>query len=201
MQKENLTYGDTMNSLEKLTNEDEIWSDTEYPNYEISSHGRLKRNEYVSTIAGGLNRKYKEKIFTGNIHENGYLYVSLKPHRSQAPVHELVAKAFLGDMPEKARTVNHIDGDKLNNRPSNLEWATYAENNSHARKMLLNKQHGEVCNLTKFSDNIVDAVRILYSSRRFTAKEIGGFFNMSPTHVYEISSLKSRAKRSIPKEN
>lgn len=173
----------------------EQWRPTQYPNFWVSSLGRVRRDEYTLTLKNGNTRKLPLRFFEGRVHVNGYLYVSLKPHRDSAPVHELVALAFEGNRPTTAQTVNHKDGNKLNNRASNLEWASYAANNRHARKLLLNRQHGELCNLTTFSDDVVDAVRILLASNRFTAAEIGSFFNMSPTHVFEIKHGKSRVRK------
>lgn len=170
----------------------EQWRPTAYPNFWVSSFGRVRRDAYTLVRSDGQSRKMPLRFFDGNLSPNGYLYVSLKPHRDSAAIHELVASAFLSEKPESARTVNHKDGNKLNNRSDNLEWATYKENNRHARKLLLNRQHGENCNLTKYSDDVVDAVRILVDSGRFTAAEVAAFFNMSATHVFEIKHGKSR---------
>lgn len=55
----------------------------------------------------------------------------------KATVHTLVALAFKGARPAGLH-VDHIDGDKDNNRPENLEWVTPAENNHRARRLGLN---------------------------------------------------------------
>lgn len=48
-------------------------------------------------------------------------------------VHRLVAITFLGKPEDSLKnSINHIDGDKSNNKPENLEWVTSAENTKHA---------------------------------------------------------------------
>ena len=60
-------------------------------------------------------------------------------------LHRLVAKEFV-DNPNGYLEVNHIDGDKLNNKAENLEWCTRQQNVRHAFDMGLNKPHIGECN-------------------------------------------------------
>ena len=76
----------------------------------------------------------------GFINNSGYRCVELYDRNSKRHkllVHRLVALTFL-ENPQNKATVNHKDGDKLNNSIDNLEWATYSENILHARKTGLN---------------------------------------------------------------
>jgi hypothetical protein len=69
--------------------------------------------------------------------DTGYYRVSVthtRPNRTITNydrVHRLIAITYLNNIDDK-RTVNHIDGNKLNNNLSNLEWATDYKNQKHA---------------------------------------------------------------------
>jgi len=67
-----------------------------------------------------------------NCLNKGYLVVSLrkagKPNTIY--IHQIVCSVFQPN-PENKPTVDHIDRDKLNNRPNNLRWATSTEQNNN----------------------------------------------------------------------
>lgn len=73
------------------------------------------------------------RILRPDITRDGYAQVRLCKNglKHRWLVHRLVALAFLPNPALKAE-VNHIDGDKLNNALSNLEWSTRSENQQHA---------------------------------------------------------------------
>ena len=95
----------------------------------VTSDGRVFKRYSV-------NRRYPEKGFTGfrevklSNDCSGYLQVGLGRIRNAAPVHRLVARAFIPN-PENKPCIDHIDGDRTNNNLTNLRWVTIKENNNN----------------------------------------------------------------------
>jgi hypothetical protein len=89
-----------------------------YEDFEINRNGRIRN---IVT--------HKKKLHYNN---GNYFKVSFGAKKA-AYLHRILAIAFIPN-PENKREVNHIDGNKLNNALSNLEWATSKENIRHAFK-------------------------------------------------------------------
>lgn len=83
----------------------------------------------------------KQRVIKAKLKTRGYLQVKLSKDSKRAyiSVHRIVAKAFIPNEQNKSE-VNHIDGNKLNNHVSNLEWNTSSENQKHAFRMGLQKR-------------------------------------------------------------
>jgi hypothetical protein len=125
-------------------------------------------NKYsVSDTGIVYSLKGKKKELKGKIKESGYreILINHLGNRSYILVHRLVLEAFK-DNPENKDTVNHIDGNKLNNSLSNLEWATYQENQIHARNTGL-------CKSNKINMTIARMIRADKGSHRNLAEKYG----------------------------
>jgi hypothetical protein len=129
----------------------ELWMDIkEFKNYyQVSNLGRIRSLDrfVIANKYGGL-KLLKGKIMKltktkGRNNKYGYLVVNLRKQgfNKVCFIHSSVAKAFIENK-NNLPTVNHKDGNKLNNNVDNLEWNTYSENNQHALNNNLRSPRG-----------------------------------------------------------
>ncbi len=122
------------------------------PCYEVSNAGRVRRSTAGrKTHAGRVMKAQQMRI--------GYLAVrpTVAGKNVTIYMHDAVALAFIGPKPA-GTSVNHIDGDKTNNKPGNLEYVTHAENMRHAAEAGL-MAHGVAHPAAKLNDDAVRALR------------------------------------------
>jgi hypothetical protein len=107
---------------------------------------------YAVSMNGQIWSRYSERLLSTrkakpNI-ENSYINVSVVSdvgEKTVLGVHRAMGLALLPYTADVWKlTVNHQDGRKWNNVLSNLEWATYSKNNTHAMDLELRKSRDPV---------------------------------------------------------
>lgn len=131
--------------------------------------------------------KKEHKLIETSIQHTGYYHVMLRKDRilKAFRFHRLVAKHFIPN-PENKPEVNHIDGDKSNNKASNLEWCTPSENMRHAFKTGLRSHKGEKAPTAKLTNNEANLIRKIYAKGGIKQVDLGKYFGVSQTRISAI---------------
>lgn len=147
----------------------------DYPDYFVSNLGQVKSI-----------KNNTERILKQGLGDTGYYNVALckegKPKTFR--VHQLVASHYLKEGYNSV--VNHIDGNKLNNVVTNLEYVTSSNNNLHAYSEGL-KPKGEDFYNAKVTDKQVLDIRVKLQ-QGILQKDLQKEYNVSSTTISRISS-------------
>lgn len=149
--------------------------------YKVSNIGNVMSMDNRN----GRKPGYIKKLYVG---KRGYKVTDLKYQnrkRKNVKVHRIVAEAFI-DNPLSKPQVNHINGDKHDNRVHNLEWATAKENTRHAIKngllVPLTKNHSY--NMKYSNEQCQDVIRRVKSGMKYA--EAGEIYSMPYSTVAHL---------------
>jgi len=164
--------------------DEEVWKpvtgDFTQP-YEVSNLGRI-RNARTGKVLKPVPSK------------KGYPRVGLATARGThcIALHILIARTFHGECGDGLE-VNHIDGDKWNNRPSNLEWVTHLENVRHYYDVLGGKS-SRICRCGEDNGNArltqcqVEEIRLLLAEADVSQSDIARRYGVSCKTINHIST-------------
>lgn len=154
--------------------------------YQVSSLGRVRSlDRWI--LHSGKKRFKKGVVRAEKLDYHGYPSVALclDGRRYDVNVHTLVARAFVDGYFEGAH-VNHIDGVKANNIPSNLEFCTRSQNMKHAYSLGL-KKPVSVASRRVLSDDDVRSIRSLLASGN-TCVQIASRFGVKDEAIRRIKT-------------
>lgn len=165
----------------------ENWA--QVPGFEVywaSNHGRIKRiytNGKQRILKPYPMRRYDRKIKNNNT----YSVVSISKNGKVTKFlwHRIIAMTFMPIQSASTMVVNHLDGDKSNNRLENLEWTTEHENKKHAAKNGL-MQRGESRYNSKLKNR--DILKIRELAKEISYAEIGRIYGINQGNAWLIAN-------------
>jgi hypothetical protein len=118
---------------------EEIWKDiTDYEGYfQVSNFGNFRSLDRIIKYKQNGIRLYPGKLLKVEICLDGYRRIVLMKEaiKTRYMCHRLVAQMFIPN-PDSKPFVNHLNGNKSDNRVCNLEWCTQSENELHSVNFL-----------------------------------------------------------------
>ena len=161
----------------------------DYPDYLVSTFGRIKsfrtkkaKLDGGQIIKGGDSKGYRNvRVFN-------------RDGAKTVTVHRLVANTFIPN-PDNKEQVNHIDGDKANNKVNNLEWNTHQENNNHAfdnglqpKPRMAVVQFTRDGNFVREFESVMEAKRQTGVDNSYIAKVCRGRLNHAGNYIWRYKN-------------
>ena len=144
----------------------------ENENYSINEKGEIKNNITKKILRPSINK------------DSGYYQIDLwKDNKSRKyTLHRLVASNFIPNLENKP-TVDHIDGNRLNNDISNLRWATYSEQNSRFNTFGVRSEKIKVIN--------INGEELIFNR----IKDVAKYFNCNISNISQMLKKGTFGKR------
>lgn len=147
----------------------EEWRDiTNYEGYyQVSSFGNVRSVERTILRSNGIKQHCKSVIlkpFQGKTCNYLSVQLSKDNHTEKFMIHRLVAYMFLGLRSESDLEVNHIDGNRYNNKLDNLEIVTHQQNIDHSIIHQLKDDYGEKSTNAKLTNEQAYNIRRMWQN-------------------------------------
>jgi hypothetical protein len=144
-------------------------------------------DRYEITKCGIIRNKLNRRIKSQYVSSTGYYMISISKNNKTNPykVHRLLADNFLEKVDGKT-SINHKDGNKLNNCLSNLEWCNHLENMQHAFNTNLVNNTGSNNGMSKINESIALEIKTMLKNK-ISQQKIADKFNISRSLVLGIN--------------
>ena len=162
------------------------------PRYWVSSKGRVynEESQHMMTVRHLDKNRYSSPYNKVNLQ----IEIAGRSYGAAFIVHRMMMCSFYPVPGMEKLYVNHIDGNKLNNDLSNLEWCTSSENIKHAYKMgLAEVRHGEDSEWATITEKQAKKIIKLLLTRKYTHPEIAEMMGTTRAVVQAIAIRNSWA--------
>ena len=172
-----------ISKLKVIDFKNEIWlqNDILDSRYYFSNLGRVKTIKYKN---GNTERLIKPALTDGYYKS---VFLTKKGESKSFRIHRLVCMCFHKNSDFEILEVNHIDGNKINNNSSNLEWCTRAKNIKHCIDNKLQKPFkGEEIGNSILKEFQVLEIRKKFKPRVYTRKMLSLEYKVSEATIKEV---------------